>query len=166
MEQPEGGDTNTYGRGTSRRHAARLPGTAPPLRGRKVTTGPIRPLSHYPFADCPSLRPILRPQRADRRPLISRPARPRSSPPRSHTRTPHSHPLSDFGEPTTADPPPHAPSPLTTPQPQPHPPLAHTGQLRPSARKRKEKKGMRRPAGETPRLCNTPERGCHRRSCA
>ena len=32
--------------------------------------------------------------------------------------------------------------------------------------KRKRKKGMRRPAGEPPRLCNTPERGCHRRSCA
>ena len=29
-----------------------------------------------------------------------------------------------------------------------------------------KKKGMRRPAGETPRLSNTPERGCHRRSCA
>ena len=30
----------------------------------------------------------------------------------------------------------------------------------------KRKMGRRRPAGETPRLCNTPERGCHRRSCA
>ena len=43
---------------------------------------------------------------------------------------------------------------------------AHTRQTRRPALKRKEKMGRRRPAGETPRLCNTPERGCHRRSCA
>ena len=45
-------------------------------------------------------------------------------------------------------------------------PHAHTRQIRRSALKRKEKMGRRRPAGGTPRLCNTPQRGCHRRSCA
>ena len=43
---------------------------------------------------------------------------------------------------------------------------AHTRQTRRPALKRNEKMGRRRPAGETPRLCNTPGRGCHRRSCA
>ena len=40
------------------------------------------------------------------------------------------------------------------------------GRVPTGPKKRKEKMGRRRPAGETPRLCNTPERGCHRRSCA
>jgi len=30
-----------------------------------VTTDPLRPISLYPFADCPSLRPLLRPRRTD-----------------------------------------------------------------------------------------------------
>ena len=62
--------------------------------------------------------------------------------------------------------------PLTSRAPVPrhpsltHPRHAHTRQTRRSALKRKEKIRRRRPVGETPRLCNTPERGCHRRSCA
>ena len=59
---------------------------------------------------------------------------------------------------------PHAPAPLPLTHTQAR--HAHTRQTRRPALKRKEKMGRRRPAGETPRLCNTPERGCHRRSCA
>ena len=77
-------------------------------------------------------------------------------------------------------PPSNSPAPTSCPtlglcpaRPCPSPPRAHTQarhartrQTRRPALKRNEKMGRRRPAGETPRLCNTPERGCHRRSCA
>jgi len=51
--------------------------------------------------------------------------------------------------------------------PHEHPGPTRTYKTNPAFLLSKEKeKAMRRPAGETPRLCNTPGRGCHRRSCA
>ena len=115
------------------RHAARrfsLSGTAPPFRGRRVTATPYAPAALL-VADRPFPPPLPRPRRADDRasaPRALEPPPPPPPPPHHHHHHRHTH--------------------------------THTRRRASSARrhtqlKRKRKKGMRRPAGETPRLCNT-----------
>ena len=103
-----------------------------------MTTDPIRPSPHYPFADCPSLRPLLRPRRADdRRPPAPRvPAlRHPAVTPTHPSRTPP--PTSTSRRPLIPHPMRHRPSP---PRSHSHTPLSHiqdNSGLQPAKEKKK-----------------------------
>ena len=86
MEQPEGGDKNTYGRVKVAASRCPAPRDSPALARQEGDDWPHTPFITLPLRRLP-FPPTLSLTSTSRRPLIPRPARPRSSPPRSHTHT-------------------------------------------------------------------------------
>ena len=108
---------------------------SPALLRQESDGYPVRPAACYPFADRPSPLPFPDP---DEPMTVASALRPRALPP--------------------PEPPPPPPPPHTHTHTHTHTRRRASAARRHTQLKRKRKKGMRRPARETPRLCK-PQRG-------